>query len=241
MLANLERMRHAVTEWLITEGLLGDATFYTDAEWSGRGEQFHEESPLVLVIDGSALHTMLNYGGDTSEFDDLIESFGFWYELGYSWSVGFYPEEGYDFSPSQGSYTSKLKDQRWQRKTKLIKERAGHSCQDCGAQGASDAHHCYYANIRYGFEPWEYPLGSFRALCRTCHEARERAEIRMRAFMASLTQNEMESVREGLGHAFYWYKPNAVSAFLAALGPDERHVQGGVEHLRLGRTDAEPL
>lgn len=239
MLENLGRMRHAVNEWLITEGLLGDAKFYTGEEWRARGEQFHEEAVLVLVIDGSALHTILNYGGDTSEFDDLIESFGFWYELGYSWSVGFYPEEGYNFSPLRGSYASRLKDQRWQRKAKSIKERAGHSCQDCGAIGALDAHHCYYANMRHGFEPWEYPLGAFRALCRTCHEARERAEIRMRAFMASLTQTEMDSIREALGHAFYWYQPRAVSAFLSTLGPEERHIQGGVEHLRLGRTDAD--
>jgi hypothetical protein len=188
VLANLERMRHAVSEWLITGGLLGDARFYTRAEWIARGEEFHEDAPLVLVIDGSALHTMLNFGGDTSEFDNLIESFGFWYELGYSWSIGFYAEDGYDFSPLQGSYASKLKDGRWQRKAKFIKDRAGHTCQDCGAAGPLDAHHCYYANMRHGFEPWEYPLGAFRALCRTCHETRERAEIRMRAFMASLSQ-----------------------------------------------------
>ncbi|WP_100221503.1 HNH endonuclease [Herbaspirillum rubrisubalbicans] len=241
MLANLARLRNALNEWLITEDLLGDATFYTDIEWRERGEQFHEESRLVLVIDGSALHTMLNYGGDTSEFDDLIESFGFWYELGYSWSVGFNVEEGYDYSPSQGSYSWKLQDPRWQRKAKLVKDRAGHSCQDCGKGEALDAHHCYYASMRHGFEPWEYPLSAFRALCRTCHEARERVEIRMRAFMASLTQNEMESVRAGLGHAHYWYKPESVSAFLAALGPEERHIQSALERLRLGRTDAEPL
>ncbi|MCP1175628.1 HNH endonuclease [Ralstonia chuxiongensis] len=227
-----------MNEWLITEGLLGDAKFYTGEEWRTRGEQLHDEALLVLMIDGSALHTILNYGGDTSEFDDLIESFGFWYELGYSWSVGFYPAEDYDFSPLQCSYASKLKDQRWQRKAKLIKERAGYSCQDCGATAALDAHHCYYANMRHGFEPWEYPLGAFRALCRTCHEARERAEIRMRAFMASLTKTEMDSIRDALGHAFYWYQPGAVSAFLSALGPEERHILGGVDHLRLGRTNA---
>jgi hypothetical protein len=69
VLANLERRKNALNEWLVTEGLLGDATLYTDIEWRERGEQFHEESPMVFVIDGNGLHTMLNFGGDTSERD----------------------------------------------------------------------------------------------------------------------------------------------------------------------------
>ncbi len=48
MLANLERLRNALNEWLITEGHLGDATFYTDVEWRERGEQLHEEFRLVF-------------------------------------------------------------------------------------------------------------------------------------------------------------------------------------------------
>ncbi|CAB3808004.1 hypothetical protein LMG28614_06715 [Paraburkholderia ultramafica] len=239
MLANLGRMRQAVNEWLITEGLLGDAKFYTIDEWRGRGEGYLDDALLVLVIDGSSLHTMLNYGGDTSEFDDLVESFGFWCELGHSWSLGFYPAEDYDFSPPQGSYATKLRDPRWQCKANSVKVRGGHSCQDCGAAEPLDAHHCYYTSMRDGFEPWEYPLSALRALCRTCHEARERAEIRMRAFMASLTQTDMEALRGALGHAFYWYEPSAVSAFLSALGPEERHIQAGLDDLRLGRTDAD--
>lgn len=239
MQANVSRMRHAVNEWLITQELLGDAQFYTNEEWRVRGEDYHDEALLVLTIDGSSLHTMLNFGGDTSEFDDLVESFGFWYELGHAWSLGFYPAEDYDFSPSTGTYAAKLRDPRWLRKAKAVKERAENLCQDCGAERPLDAHHCYYANMRQGYEPWEYPLSAFRALCRQCHVERERVEIRMRAFMATLTQTDLEALRSSLGHGFYWFQPIAVTEFLAALGPEERHLQAALEKLRTGRTDAD--
>lgn len=67
--------------------------------------RYGNDSLLVLVFDSSTLHTMLNYGGDTMEFDDLVESFGFWYELGHSWNMGFYPIEGYDYSRLSGTLT----------------------------------------------------------------------------------------------------------------------------------------
>lgn len=235
--ANLQRMRSALSEWLIKEGLLGDAEFYSVEAWRERGEPYHLDSLLVLTIDGSSLHTMLNFGGDTAEFDDLVESFGFWYELGHSWNMGFYASDGYDFSPSTGAYTQKLSDPRWQQKADAVRRRAGHVCQDCGAKERLDAHHCYYANMREGYEPWEYPLSAFRALCRSCHTARGKAEIRMRAFAASLTRTEIESLRPSLDHAMYWYKPSAVFEFLSALGPEDRHIQNALEKLLNGRAE----
>ncbi|MDU2188411.1 MAG: hypothetical protein E7E45_10685 [Klebsiella pneumoniae] len=90
MLNNIERMKYALTEWAIKEGVFDDATFYTQREWKERGEDFHNDAVMVLVIDGSGLFHLLNYGCDTTEFEDLVESFGFFYEQGYSWSVGFY-------------------------------------------------------------------------------------------------------------------------------------------------------
>lgn len=184
MSRNLERMRAAITEWMIKEEILGDAFFVDIEAWRARNEPYGNDSLLVLVFDSSTLHTMLNYGGDTMEFDDLVESFGFWYELGHSWNMGFYPIEGYDYSRLSGTYASKLQDERWRKKAATVKKRAGHQCQDCGATKPLDAHHCYYANMREGFEPWEYPLSALRALCRECHIRRERSEIRLRAFAA---------------------------------------------------------
>ncbi|MGZ4955354.1 MAG: HNH endonuclease [Methylobacter sp.] len=239
MQENLFRMKHAVTEWLIKDGLLGDGQFMSIEKWRSRDEKYLDDAQLVLIIDGCSLYTMLNFGGDTSEFDDLIESFGFWYELGHSWSIGFYPIDGYDFSPSTGTYSEKLRDPRWQRKAKAVKDRANNLCQDCGSAEPLDAHHCYYTNMRQGFEPWEYPLSALRALCRTCHEARDRTEIRMRAFSASLTQVELDNLRTALDHALYWFRPCAVSQFLSALGPDERHLQASLEMLKAGRTETD--
>jgi hypothetical protein len=83
MKANLDRMRSAVQEWLTKEEILGDAHFYSIEEWQARKESYLDDSLMVLTFDGSTLFTMLNYGGDTEEFDDLIHSFGFWYELGH--------------------------------------------------------------------------------------------------------------------------------------------------------------
>jgi len=112
MSRNLERMRAALTEWMIKEEILGDAFFVNIEAWRDRNEPYGNDSLLVLVFDSSTLHTMLNYGGDTMEFDDLVESFGFWYELGHSWNMGFYPIEGYDYSRLSGTYASKLQDEK---------------------------------------------------------------------------------------------------------------------------------
>lgn len=239
MHANLSRMKYAVYEWLVKDGLLGDAEFYSIEQWTSRGEAYLNDSLLVLIIDGSNLHTMLNFGGDASELDDLVESFGFYYELGHSWSIGFYPIDGYDFSPTSGTYSQKLKDPRWRRKALLVKERAENICQDCGSAAPLDAHHCYYANMRQGYEPWEYPLSAFRGLCRPCHQARERTEIRIRALAASLNHTELEGLADLLRYGFDRYRPSAVSKFLAALGPDEKYLQAAITELRSGRTEVD--
>lgn len=234
MLRNLDRMKSAVSEWLIKEGLLGDAEFYSVDQWKARREDYLTDSLLILVIDGSTLHTMLNFGGDHEEFDDLVESFGFYYELGNHWNMGFYAIDEYSFRPSQGSYSEKLRDPRWQRKASRVKALAGHQCQDCGATSRLEAHHCYYTAMREGYEPWEYPLSAFRALCRQCHESRARIEIRMRSYMATLSQSDMERLREGLDHAFYFYEKGAVLSFLEKLGPHDRHVEQAMMLLRAG-------
>lgn len=222
---NLERLQHALTEWCIKEGYLGDAKFITAETWAARGEIYLTECLLVMVIDSSGLHSLLNLGCDTSEFDDLIESFGFWYSMGHSWSIGFEPIEGYDFRRLTGSYSAKLRDPRWKAKAQKVKERAGHACQDCGAKVALEAHHCYYLSMRHGFEPWEYPLSAFRALCRQCHDARDTTEVRVRAFAASLKRDELEKLVSSLDHARYWVEPEAIFDFLGKLGPSPEHIE----------------
>ncbi|MGV7186980.1 hypothetical protein [Xanthomonas axonopodis] len=58
MLSNLDRMRAALTEWMIKEDILGDAFFINIEDWRARGEPYGTESLLILVFDGSALHTI---------------------------------------------------------------------------------------------------------------------------------------------------------------------------------------
>lgn len=239
MLENLRRMELALKEWLIKEEILGDARFYQVAEWQAKGEKYHLDSCLVLMFDGSSLHTMLNFGGDTEEFDDLITSFGFWYELGHSWNLGFYPEDNYNYLPTQGTYSQKLNDPRWKRKAALIKEKTGQRCQDCGKTGPLEAHHCYYLNMRDGYEPWEYPLSAFRALCPPCHKSRDKAEIRMRAFMAGITQSEMDTLRAGLTDSFYWFKREAVINFITKIRHSDEQLMEAVLALLAERKDTE--
>lgn len=152
--------------------------------------------------------------------------------------MGFYPIEGYDYSRLSGkTYRSKLQDERWRKKAAAVKKRAGNKCQDCGAIEPLDAHHCYYATIRESYEPWEYPLSALRALCRDCHTRREKSEIRLRAFAASMTSKELDALRPAISHATYWYQTDAVFSFLSALGPEERHLQAAIELLRNARND----
>ena len=225
MLNNIERMKYALTEWAIKEGVFDDATFYTQREWKERGEDFHNDAVMVLVIDGSGLFHLLNYGCDTTEFEDLVESFGFFYEQGYSWSVGFYPVDNYDYRRQTGSYRSKLRDPRWLRKSELVKKQAGNHCQDCGAVGRLEAHHCYYTTMSKGYEPWEYPLSAFRALCPTCHDKRPIPEIRARAFLARLTHSQLTGLLEGLDNGFNRFEADSFIKFMKKATFDKKRME----------------
>ncbi len=233
---NIDRLRAAIEEWLIRNELDLDTRFYSREEWLTHGEEFHNDSDLVLIFEGG-LHTMLNHGGDTLEFDDYIHSFGYWYELGNSWNMGFYPEENYDFSPSVGTYSQKLQDPRWKAKAALVKKLAGHQCQDCQSTKRLEAHHCYYTPMRDGHEPWEYPLSALRCLCHDCHEKREKAESRMRAFLARMTTSELDALRKNLDNASYWYEQGAVLDFLGALNHKDETALSAVATLAQRRNE----
>jgi hypothetical protein len=223
MLSNLERLKAALEEWLIRNGLDTDTHFYTMSAWKTRQEEYLNDAELVLVFEGN-LHAILNYGGDTEEFEDYIESFGYYYEQGHSWNMGFYPIPNYDYSPVVGSYSQKLRDERWKTKAKLVKEKAGWKCQDCGSLANLETHHCYYTSISSGHEPWEYPLSALRCLCHGCHESRAKSESRMRAYLARLTTTQIDSLMHGLDHAFYWFEPDAVIELLSGLGHSDEKI-----------------
>ena len=76
----LGRLKAAIEEWLIRNDLDLDTNFYSIGYWRKRKEDYHYDAEPVLVFEGG-LHDVLNYGGDTGEFDDCIETFGYYYEL----------------------------------------------------------------------------------------------------------------------------------------------------------------
>jgi hypothetical protein len=226
----LERLKDALCEWLIRNELHGDIRFYSKHEWLERGEEYHNDADLILVFEGQ-LYAILNFGGDIDEFDDYIESFGFYYELGNAWNMGFYPIPDYNFAEPSGSYAQKLRDDRWKQKSTLVRKRAGNRCQDCGSNDRLEVHHCYYTSQRDGHEPWQYPLSALRCLCRSCHLRRAKAEMRMRAYLARLKTNELDQLRDGLDNAIYWCGIEPVLRFLSTLGQREEEVQAVVSEM----------
>ncbi len=230
MPTNLQRLKLAIEEWLIRNELDTDTSFYEITEWHERGEDFLNDAELVLVFEGG-LHTMLNYGGDTDEFEDYVESFGYYFEQGHTWNLGFFPIPDYDFRQFYGSYGEKLQDQRWQAKSKLVKELAMWKCQDCGGLPPLETHHCYYTNMREGNEPWEYPLSALRCLCRSCHIARAKSESRMRAYLARLTTIQIDALKSNLDRALYWFPEDAVIHFLGKLGHKDEDIITAVGEL----------
>lgn len=217
MYRKLEKLKETLYEWLVINEIETDTKFYSIEDWKERNEDYLNDSLLVLIYEGG-LHTILNFGGDTLEFDNLIESFGFYYEMGNSWNLGFYPIENYDYSKLEGSYSEKLKDKRWIDKSNLVKKLAEYQCQDCGSKDQLDSHHCYYSS---GHEPWEYPLSAFRCLCRRCHYEREKTEIRIKNYFSKLTKEDLENLRLGIDRSFYWFKKECVIDYLRGINHDE--------------------
>ncbi len=235
---HIQRLKTAIEEWLIRNDLDIDTGFYSIDEWHQRKEDYLNDADLVLVFEGG-LHTLLNYGGDTEEFDNYIESFGYYYEMGHSWNMGFYPIPDYDYSPVIGSYSQKLQDPRWQKKSQLVKTRAGWKCQHCNSTTNLETHHCYYTPMREGNEPWEYPLSALRCLCRLCHEKREKTESRIRAHMAKLRTDQIDKLKEGLDSACYWFEDDAVIELLSKLGHSDEKIYMAVGEFLKRRNDTE--
>ncbi len=224
---NLDKLQDAVSEWLIRNKLDTDTRFYSIEAWKKRGEEYLNDSELVLLFEGN-LFTLLNYGGETQEFEDLVESFGYFYEQGHAWNMGFYRIDGYDFNIVSASYREKLFDQRWKKKIEKIKDRAGYVCEDCGTSDFLEIHHCYYIK---GHEPWEYPMDALRCLCRQCHLQRAKSEIRMRAFMANLTGPQMDRLRQALDLSCYWFEKDAVLNLLKNLEANDKEILSAVDEL----------
>jgi hypothetical protein len=206
--------------WLKKNELDGDTKFYEIDEWKSRGEPYLNDAEFVIVTEGG-LNFMLNYG-DPHEFEDLVESFGYFYELGHSWNLGFYPNEIFTENKQQLSYSNKLKDFRWQKKRKYILKRAKNKCEDCGSAINLEIHHCYYI---YPFEPWEYPYDSLKCLCRDCHVKRGLTEQILRGHLALLKTKELESLRRLITSGLSWYPRKIVFRFLESFDYNQKKMR----------------
>lgn len=216
----LAKMVKMLKLWLAKKEMDGDTSFYTIEEWKRRKEPYLNDSEFVIVTEGG-LYLMLNYG-DPDEFYDLVESFGYYFELGHSWNLGFYKiEEEQDIQAGK-SYGQKLKDKRWQIKRNSIMQRAENKCEDCNSTVNLEIHHCYY---HYGFEPWEYPLDSLKCLCRDCHNNRGHIEHILKGHLASLRTSELDALIELISCGLYWYPRKDVFEFICTFKYDQTEMK----------------
>ena len=237
MRAQVDVLREVFIEWLRMHELDYDFWIYTQDEWTKReGEENYLKGAELIIAFENQLYTLFNSPGEydvEGELQDLAAGFGYWFEFGHHWNIGFYPFDDWaPLSPEGAPYSEKLKDSRWSDKRKRIIERSKDCCEECGcAEERLEVHHCYY---RYGRQPWQYPDGAFLALCRKCHERRQDAEQRFRLFAPTLRTDELRLLQEVLRHCQYWFDRDRFHDFLKTLA----QVPGGIP---IGGPDGEVL
>jgi hypothetical protein len=85
-----------IEEWLKTLPFsLGDTKVITGTDWNDRGEDFGQGAKAVLLIDGSPLYPIFNYGEPSwnisENFREFLDRLGLWYEMMHAWSIAIYP------------------------------------------------------------------------------------------------------------------------------------------------------
>jgi hypothetical protein len=88
----IERLRNAIDAWLSNNDMRA-VRWYTAKEWEAKGEEMCEGASLHAVMEESELSGLLGYCHDQelwNDFNDLVTVHGYWFELGFSWSVHFY-------------------------------------------------------------------------------------------------------------------------------------------------------
>jgi len=214
-IAKTEQLKKAIKLWLDKNDLYHETHFYSISEWRERKEDYHNESEFVIVSEGG-LWQVLNYGTveDAYEFEDLVTSMGFFYEMGHHWNFGFYKDET-EVSPKKHiSYSEKLKDSRWIAKRNYVRERADYKCEDCGSNTNLEVHHCFY---QYGREPWEYSFDSLRCLCRKCHIERGEIEKVLRAKFAELKLKHLKSIKSLLSNGVLHYQKDSIFEMIESI------------------------
>ena len=91
-----EWKRRAIEQFLQSRGLSHDSHVYSQEEWRARGEKYGNEAPFTITTEGP-LYALLNRGDwetaadELADFNRFLESLGYYYELGYAWTVHLYP------------------------------------------------------------------------------------------------------------------------------------------------------
>jgi len=240
MKTQIEKLQATLSEWLHRNDLHHDIRFYTPEEWIERGEEFLTNSDLILVFENGLFDLINYYSYDSlyNELDDLVEGFGYYFELGHAWNMGFYSLELLDIElptiPKGASYREKLTDQRWIEKRNKVRERSGDQCVECGKGESLEVHHTYY---RYGWEPWEYPLDSLMCLCSDCHKKRATQEFRFRTFMPKLHRKDLKLLREGLTSLMYRFEEDKIEALISSFSRSSDEMQNALTELIESKKD----
>ncbi|MBN8693054.1 MAG: hypothetical protein J0L69_07635 [Bacteroidetes bacterium] len=234
----IDRLRKMLELWLDKNDLNGDLRIYTPKEWQARNEKYCKSAELVITTEGQ-LYSLITYNSDNElyeEFEELLESFNYYYEKGEHWYFGLYKIDETQRQNIKSTYSEKLKDERWIKKRNLVRQRAENKCEDCGeSSNGLEIHHCYYL---YGYEPWEYPTGSLRCLCKACHKSRDPIEKKLRGQLAHLKQNELETLNEFLSKATYWFPQKDVFEFIKTIGYDTKATKNALDNLLSKQRDS---
>src|ERR1700730_15137070 len=108
MRAQIEVLREVFVEWLAMHDMDYSVWIYTQAEWTEReGEDnFLKGAELIIAFEND-LYAHFNYGDGTveDELQDLAAGFGYWFEFGHHWNIGFYAFEDWPpLPPESASY-----------------------------------------------------------------------------------------------------------------------------------------
>jgi hypothetical protein len=211
-------LQECFNECLQIHGFDYDCWFYTQAEWKARKEEYLCDAELIFALDNQ-LTSVLNYSpeiGYEDELQDLANGFGYYFEFGNHWNIGFYPLKPKPKLPnSSESYPKLLASPYWHATRKRIEKRSLNICEDCGkAKQNLDVHHCYY---RYGRLPWQYPDATLLHLCSDCHQRRQRTELKFRGFMPSLRIEEIEILEKSLPNGIYWFPRKKLFQFIKSI------------------------
>jgi hypothetical protein len=92
-----DKLKESIQKWIDKWKLNGDNHFYTTKEWQDKGEEIGSYADLTLVCEGNLNYVLNGYSSDSrhliDDFNRVVNTSGYWWEWGFSWSVHFYKME----------------------------------------------------------------------------------------------------------------------------------------------------